>query len=274
MTDKRLLGDLLIDKGLVSKEVIEQALKAQVGGNRRLGVILVKMKVITEDQLVETLASQLNIETYDLSERFSPDVRRLVPRYLCNTYGVLPLQKKPNNVLELAMANPTDEEAINNLENYTGMAVEPTLAKHSEIDKMITKNIPYGLKDFFSPRSNVRITRMAVALCFLLIAGVATYTYQYMHAATYGTKSVTENSTIYKNHDLMVGFEKNGKVSLLGRGAYAKGYYSVSFNDPSLLQTFISGREKDFSEKQREWLDWAISTGQLKFQNNALALKN
>jgi hypothetical protein len=52
--------------------------------------------------------------------------------------------------------------------------------------------------------------------------------------------------------------DRAGKISLLGHGAFAEGYYSVSFDNTETLKDFVNSRAKDFSEKQRSWLEWAI----------------
>ncbi len=264
MTNKQRLGELLIQQKLVTQDTIDQALRTQVGGNRRLGHILVRMKVITDDQLVETLASQLDLPICDIASRFSPEVCGTVPRYLCRQYGVLPLALKDNNILELAMANPADEEAKSDLENYTGKVIEPYLTRYSDIDREIPKRIPLGLKDFFSPRSNTRLTRIGVAVCLVLVVLLGSFTYRYIHNVTYGTISVTVDSTIYKNHDLMLGFDNNGKINFLGRGAFAKGYYSVSFNDQVVLSAFLKSRQVDLSDKQKSWIDWVLAKEQMR----------
>ncbi len=272
MTNRQRLGELLVQQNLVSQDVIDQALRTQIGGNRRLGHILVRMKAITADQLAQALANQLNIQLCNINELFNQEVRGKLPRYLCHQYSVLPLAQKKNNILEVAMANPADEEAITDIENYTGMVVEPHLALYSDIDREISKRIPLGFKDLFSPRFNTRFTRMGVAVCLALIVILAGFTYRYIQNAAYGTVSTTADAVIYKNHDLMLGIEKNGTINLLGRGAFADGYYSVSFTDPEVLRSFLAGREKDLSDNQKTWLDWAIS--QIQSENTRSLAKN
>ena len=265
MTNKQptnKLGELLVQQKLVSQEVIDQALRTQVCGNRRLGHILVRMQVITADQLAEALAGQLNISLCDIGERFSPEARRTVPRYLCRQYSALPLALKSNNILEVAMANPADQEAITDIEQYTGRVVEPFLARYSDIDREISNRIPLRFQDVFSPRSSTKVTRIGIAVCLILTALFGGTTYNYIHSATYGTVSVTADATIYKNHDLMLGIDKHGTLNLLGRGAFASSYYSASFNDPRVLRSFIESRRQDLSDKQRSWLDWAITKAQ------------
>lgn len=70
--------------------------------------------------------------------------------------------------------------------------------------------------------------------------------------------SITDSHVLLKNNDLILGVDKTGKISLLGHGAFSKGFYSVSFDTPEGFKAFVKNRKADFSEKQRKWLDWAI----------------
>ena len=262
MASRQLLGELLVQQNFVSQDIIDQALRTQVSGNRRLGHILVRMKVITDDQLAETLASQLGTTLCNIDEQFSSEVGKIVPRYLCRQYSVLPLAMKSNNILAVAMANPADEEAINDIEHYTGRVVEPFLARYSDIDREISKRIPLGIQDVFSPRLSTNFTRIGIAVCLALVIILGGVTYKYIHNSTYGTVSVTADATLYKNHDLILGVDKQGRFNLLGRAAFANSYYSVSFTDSKALHSFLDTRKEDLSDKQTSWLDWAITKAQ------------
>lgn len=259
MAGKQRLGELLVLQKIVSQETVNDALRVQVGGNRRLGHILLRMGAISDDQLANTLSQQLNIQLTDVDEAFSAEAGKFLPRYLCTKYGALPLALKANNIMLTAMADPSDNEAITDIERYTGKVVEPCLARQSDITRVVGKKIPYSLKDFFNPQANTRLTRAvaAVALILVVVFGVATY--NYIQTARYGTISRLADSTIYRNHDLMVGFDKSGKISLLGHGAFAEGYYSVSFEKLHTLTAFINSRENEFSANQMEWLQWLIN---------------
>lgn len=271
MAAKMLLGELLTQQGLVEETIIHEALRVQVGGNRRLGNILVRMGALSEDQLVETLAAQLGIDITDIKLAHSPEVRKKIPRYLCRKYDVIPLTLKGNNILEVGMADPSDQQAIQDLEQYTGHVLEPRLARQSDIISGIKALVPFSLQDLFSPQASTRLTRVTVAVCFALIILVGGFTYRYITQATYGTVSRTAESTIYKNHDLMLGIDHNGKITLLGHGVFAKGYYSVSFKDMDVLRTFVASRQNDLSDQQRKWLEWAISKAQLQRPGKSVA---
>ena len=272
MAGKQLLGELLIEQNLISQDVIDSALRVQVGGNRRLGHILVRMKAITADQLAEALAKQLGIPITDIPQKFSRDISRILPRYLCRQFSVIPLELKENNILAIAMANPSDEEAITDLENYTGKVLKPCLARYSDIEREISRRIPFTMKDFFTPQANTWSTRTAVAISLILVLGLSFFTYDYVQKSRYGTITKTETHILFANHDLIVGVERDGKVSLLGHGAFSRGFYSVSFDKSEFLAAFVHSRDKDFSEKQREWLEWAISETESDVRTKSLAL--
>lgn len=258
MTNKPMLGELLVSKKLVPQETIDQALKIQIGGNRRLGHILVRMKAITDDQLADTLASQLDIAITRVQESFTPEVRKTIPRYICKQYGVLPLRLKENNILEVAMANPSDQEAVNDLEHYTGKVVEPCLARHSDIDSAIPRCIPLGMKDFFAPKVNTMANRVIATIALVCVVGLGIYTYDYIKKVHEGTVSITANLILYHHHDLTVAIDKKGSYSLQGHGAFADGLYKAEFSDLKNLEAFIQQRDKDFSGAQKDWLQWAL----------------
>ena len=258
MSSKLRLGEILVQQKLVTQDTIDTALRLQVGGNRRLGSILVRMKEITADQLAETLAQQLNIPIIIIDDKFTSEVKKTVPRYLCRQYGILPLALKANNILQVAMSDPSDENAISDLEHYTGKAIEPFLARQSEIDREINRRIPLGMKDFLTPQTNIWATRAIAALALILVCGLGLFTYDHIQKTRYGTVSTTATHVLYKNHDLILGVDKSGKISLLGHGAFANGYYSVSFKTSKELKSFIESRKNDFSEDQLTWLEWAI----------------
>lgn len=252
------LGDILVQKKLANAEQIEEAVRIQVGGNRRIGYILIKMGVISDDQLMDVLSDQLDVPIIKIDNEFSPDVKKLIPRYLCQKYTVAPIAKGHNNILNLAMVDPSDDDAIADIESYTGLVVMPMLARETDISSAIKKYIPFSVRDFFNPQVYSRATRVTsfIALVLLVVIGVASY--QYMKTEKYGTISVIGHTQTFKNHDLIVGVDGKGKISLLGHGAYAKGFYYVTFSSSKSLQSFLEQKKKNFSEKQYDWLNWVI----------------
>jgi len=252
------LGDLLVEKGLVKPEQIDEALRIQVGGNRRLGYILIRMGIITDNQLLEVLSDQLDVPIITIDDEFSADVKSTLPRYLCQKYTVAPVAKEPNNILTLAMMDASDEAAIADIENFTKMVVKPLLAREKDISAAIKKYIPFSAKDILNPYVYSRATKITTGICLVLLLIIGAVSYNYVQNEKYGTISVVGDSQTYKNHDLMVGVESNGKISLLGHGAYSNGFYSVTFNSESTLQNFVEQKRKNFSDKQYDWLMWVV----------------
>lgn len=258
MNTKPLLGELLVEKSLVPQSVINQALKLQIGGNRRLGYILVRMGAISDDQLADVLSDQLDIPIIDIASTISTDVRKAIPRFLCKKYGVLPLHKKENNVLAVAMANPSDLEAITDLEHYTGSVIEPHLARHSDIDREIPRRVPLAFKDIITQQVNIMTNRAIACIALACVIALAIYTYNYIDEVKHGTTLTSDEMVLYHHHDLTLAVFKEGGYSLQGRGAFASGLYKAEFTNLRQVDSFISQRERDFSRNQKEWLQWAV----------------
>ncbi|MEW6429108.1 MAG: hypothetical protein AB1568_13855 [Thermodesulfobacteriota bacterium] len=255
---KKRLGELLVARGLVTQDVIEAALRLQVGGNRRLGHILITMGVLGGDQLLEVLSEQLGMPIVDVAGEFSGAEKRTIPRYLCRKYGVLPLSREANNVLRLAMMNPMDDEAIADIERYSGCAVKPELARQSAIDAAISKYIPFSANDLFNPQVFGWAAKAMTAVALVLAIVIGGLALRYWHVERYGTVTRTQELVVFKNYDLMVEIESAGQIALRGRGAHAPGFYSVSFPAVTGLRQFLATKEEHFSEEERKWLDWVL----------------
>lgn len=255
---KLLLGEILLERGLITKEQLDQALRVQVGGMRRLGSILVRMKVLAVESLTDALSEQLKLPVVAVDNEFRADVKTLLPRYLCHKYSVLPLSRESNNVLRLAMADPLDGVAVSDVEHYTGFVVQPVLARLSDIDRAIPGRIAFSRHDLFNPQVYRAVAKLAVGAILVLLAITGLLVYREIRAQIYGTVSRVDGGVIYKNHDLMIDVARDGSVYFSGRGAFANGYYGVRFENPQLLTTFVRGALRQFSTEQVEWMDWVL----------------
>ena len=259
MTQKKRLGDLLIEARLITQDNLEKALRLQVDGNRRLGYLLIKMGFISESELHGILSKQLDLPIVDIEEEFNQQVKTILPRYLCQKYSAIPLNLGDNNTLTTAMVDPSDSEAVSDIENYTGKVIRPVLASKSNISKGIKSLLPWSFKEFLNPQISRKLTATVAIIALLLVVVTATQFYQNSIEEKYGKITKTPQSISYENLELIVGFDDKNKVSLLGRGAHAQGYYSVTFNDRETLSAFIDSKKNDFSARQIEWLAWAIT---------------
>jgi type IV pilus assembly protein PilB len=130
---KKRLGDFLVENGLLEPEELKKALEEQRRTGKKLGEVLVNLKVVTENQLVQTLAIQLGYKVIELgSVNIDPEVILLVPEHLARKHQVIPIKFEERS-LTVAMADPLDYEGIRDLSFYSGYGIRPVLATRQEI---------------------------------------------------------------------------------------------------------------------------------------------
>lgn len=132
------LGDLLLSVGLISQEQLEEALALQKGTGERLGEVLIKNNFITEGQLIEALRLQLGIDFIDLANaHIDPSMVEQVPRTIARKNGVVPV-KIENGQLYLAMKDPLNFRAIEEVRSATRRKVVPLIASQRAVDRAIS----------------------------------------------------------------------------------------------------------------------------------------
>ncbi len=135
----RRIGDLLVADGLISPEQLRQALKEQKHSNEKIGTILVRQGLITEDQLIGFLSKQYGIPSITLSQLdIDPDVLKLVPAQIARKYEILPI-KRAGNTLTLAMADPTNVFALDDVAFMTNLHIMPVVAPQGAIRQAIER---------------------------------------------------------------------------------------------------------------------------------------
>src|SRR5919198_1906909 len=136
----RRLGDLLVAEGLITDVQLKQALGDQKGKTDKLGSILVKLGFITEEQLIGFLSRQYGIPSITLNKvEVDPDTIRLVPTAIALKYEVLPV-KRIGGTLTLAMADPTNVFALDDVAFMTSLQILPVVAPQAAIRKAIDKH--------------------------------------------------------------------------------------------------------------------------------------
>ncbi len=129
----RRLGDLLVREGLIDNDQLARALQEQKGSNDKLGGILVKLNFVTEDKLIAFLSRQYGIQSITLSQLdIDPEVLKLVPEQIARKYEVLPIRRQGNQ-LTLAMADPTNVFALDDVGFMTNLQVVPVVASQAAI---------------------------------------------------------------------------------------------------------------------------------------------
>ena len=135
---RKRLGDLLVETGMITVEQLDTALQEK-SPKQKLGDMLLQKGYITEQQLIEVLEFQLGIPHVSLY-RYPFDIKlfNIVPRDIAKRNMLVPL-KKDGERLFVAMADPMDFYAIDDLRLSTGFQIETAIATRDDILRAITK---------------------------------------------------------------------------------------------------------------------------------------
>lgn len=149
--NKRKLGDVLKEEGLITENEIIQVLKEKKD-RQKLGDALVEQGYITEKQLLEVLEIHLKISSVSLY-RFPIEEQLidLIPKEVARENILLPIQRQ-ENVLTVAMNDPLDYYAIDDLELSTGFDVKPVIATRDDILQAINKY--YDMEEDFADETS------------------------------------------------------------------------------------------------------------------------
>ena len=139
MSDRKRLGELLCERSYLDDVALERALLQQKTANKKLGHVLLESGYITRKQLNETLAHQAGIATADLDDiTVLPDVISLVPAELVSKYSILPMERR-NGQLTLAMTDPFETQAIEEVRIVTGCSIRRRYGSPAEMERAILK---------------------------------------------------------------------------------------------------------------------------------------
>ena len=134
------LGELLVESGLITEEQLQLALEeARKQKNVRVGAVLIEKQYATDIDIAQTLAFQLKIEFVDLSSTaVDPEAIKLVNENLAKKYLAIPMEIN-KKILKVAMADPLNLNAIDDLRFATGMEIKPCAATHLEVTSAINR---------------------------------------------------------------------------------------------------------------------------------------
>jgi type IV pilus assembly protein PilB len=135
------LGDVLVEAGLIARQQLGQAQRAAIHSGAPLVSVLLDMGLIEGDLLVQALQRRLQIETFDpLRTEVDGDAVREIPMEEATRSRLLPLQllhHGNHRILRVAMADPLDRQAIEEMEFSTGCTVDPLIAHPSDLAEAI-----------------------------------------------------------------------------------------------------------------------------------------
>ena len=142
------LGDLLVKAKLVTPEQVDAALVSQRTEGGKFGEALIRIGAASEQDITETLSQQFGVPSIDLAHfDIDPSIIKVVPGEVARKYGVLPVNKT-GATLTIAMSDPTNVFAMDDIKFMTGYNVEPVVASEASLRRAIDKH--YG-----TPRSVV-----------------------------------------------------------------------------------------------------------------------
>jgi hypothetical protein len=133
------LGELLLDRGIINQSQMGEGLNLQREKGGLIGEILVDLRFVKEDDIAQALTAQygfpyLPLSNYDVSM----DITSIIPGRLARQYSLLPIHKVGNN-LTLAMSNPLNVQAIEDVELFSGCSVQIFVSTSSDIKRAIEK---------------------------------------------------------------------------------------------------------------------------------------
>ena len=144
IVDRRRLGELLVETGLLTREGLKNTLEAQKGTGKRLGQILMEKNLISEEEIAFALAMQLKIPFIDLTEfSIKSEVIETIPEHICKKFYCIPTDQT-NNVLHVSMADPLDLNMMKELQFVTGLNIQPTISTATQIIDKIRKHYHPG----------------------------------------------------------------------------------------------------------------------------------
>jgi type IV pilus assembly protein PilB len=137
-TDNRL-GELLVREKLISLSQLRQAQDEQKRSNTTLSYALAKMGIISDHEITDFLSQQYRVDTINLDEfDIDEDVVRLVPKDVCARHGLIPVSRAGSSLI-VAMSDPSNLHAVDDIKFLTGYNVEPVVAPVTAIEKAIQR---------------------------------------------------------------------------------------------------------------------------------------
>jgi type IV pilus assembly protein PilB len=136
------IGELLLKERRISPEQLQQALNQQKASGGKLGHTLVKMGFIKDEEITSLLSRQYGVPSINLSQfEIDPAVLKLIPADTAQKYQIIPLSRS-GTTLTIAMTDPTNVFAMDDIKFMTGYNVEPVVASENSVVDAILKYYP------------------------------------------------------------------------------------------------------------------------------------
>lgn len=140
MAERKKLGTILKEAGLIDDYQLAAALSHQHTWGGKLGSIIVELEFVREEDIARVISETMGVPYVNLFEpEISPDVIRLLKVDMAKKFDVIPVRKESANTLVLAMSDPLDIQTMDNIRFITGLNIKPVLSMATEIKDAIRK---------------------------------------------------------------------------------------------------------------------------------------
>ncbi|KAF0157767.1 MAG: type IV pilus assembly protein PilB [Syntrophaceae bacterium] len=138
MQTKKRIGEMLVENGLITEDLLQQALIDQKKAGLKLGQYLTRQGIVNEQQIIDMLSRQLKIAKYHPDD-YPLDIEliRYIPIEIAQKYQIAPLRKK-GRLLTIAIVDPLDINALDYVEVLTNSEVEPVACSERELGQLIS----------------------------------------------------------------------------------------------------------------------------------------
>jgi type IV pilus assembly protein PilB len=144
VTAPRRFGELLVERGFISAEQLREALRVQGHEKKRLGQVLLEMGALSVDQLNWALSELVGVPYVELTdEMVDLDLVRTLPEEILRRHQAVPVLRVAEE-MTVILADPTDRQALRDLEVLSGTRIRPALASQGTIAKLLDKAFPPG----------------------------------------------------------------------------------------------------------------------------------
>src|SRR3989338_8217827 len=152
------IGELLLKEKRISAEQLQQALTHQKAGGVKLGYNLVKMGFVKDEEITALLSKQYGVPSINLTQfEIDPAVIKLIPADTAQKYQIVPLSRA-GATLKIAMADPTNVVARDDIKFMTGYNVEPVVASETAVLETIRKYYASSVKSAKPTTQSMAIT--------------------------------------------------------------------------------------------------------------------
>ncbi|KPK96514.1 MAG: hypothetical protein AMJ95_13860 [Omnitrophica WOR_2 bacterium SM23_72] len=133
------LGELLVEKGVIDKRQLEKAVSLQKEKGGLIGEIIVELGFAKEEDIAQTLTAQYGFPYLPLNNyEISPEIANLIPAQVARQYLLIPIDRIGKN-LTLAMSNPLNLKAVEDVELISGCSVQTFVSTSSDVKRAIEK---------------------------------------------------------------------------------------------------------------------------------------